>query len=188
MNSSEAAKTMIPKISSKYPSNQCSLDRFFSNLPCSNTFPLVQNFTRQPSGLSRNSTSDDGDDQQLKIIDQRRQRRMISNRESARRSRMRKQRQLDELWSQVARLGTENHNLINRLSQVSDSYNLIKKENTRLREESFELRKMIAILQAETSRSELSDLRELSIDSTHFTVESAIHSKQAKAISEDFLL
>lgn len=103
---------------------------------------------------------------------------MISNRESARRSRVRKQRQLDELWSQVARLRTENHNLINRLNQVSDSHNLIKKENTQLREESSELRKMIPSLQAKTSRSELSDLGELSSDSTHFKVESAVHLKR----------
>ncbi|GAB2280145.1 hypothetical protein Dimus_014782 [Dionaea muscipula] len=88
--------------------------------------------------------ADEDIDQQLKIIDnQRRQRRMISNRESARRSRMRKQKQLDELRSEVMRLRIENHNLINKLNHVSDHHDGDFKENQRLIEEASALRKMI---------------------------------------------
>ncbi|KAJ1404928.1 Basic-leucine zipper domain [Sesbania bispinosa] len=76
---------------------------------------------------------------------------MISNRESARRSRMRKQKHLDELWSQVLRLRTENHNLIDKLNHVSESHDKVLQENARLKEEASDLRQMLADLQVGTS-------------------------------------
>ncbi|RYR56417.1 hypothetical protein Ahy_A05g022123 isoform D [Arachis hypogaea] len=69
---------------------------------------------------------------------------MISNRESARRSRMRKQKHLDELWSQVVRLRSENHNLIDKLNNMSESHDRVLQENARLKEEASDLRQMIA--------------------------------------------
>lgn len=102
-----------------------------------------------PSCLSSNSTtSDEADDQlQFNIIDERKHRRMISNRESARRSRMRKQKHLDELWSQVVRLRTENNSLIDKLNHVSESHDRVVQENARLKEETCDLRQMIADMQ-----------------------------------------
>ncbi|KAH0984363.1 hypothetical protein GBA52_011540 [Prunus armeniaca] len=44
------------------------------------------NNPQQPSSFSSNSTSDEADEHQLSLINERKQRRMISNRESARRS------------------------------------------------------------------------------------------------------
>ncbi|XP_062111265.1 basic leucine zipper 43-like [Humulus lupulus] len=110
------------------------------------------------STLSNNSTSDEAeenynnihsphDHEQMRIIDERRQRRMISNRESARRSRMRKQKHLDELWSQVVRLRTENHSLIDKLNHVSESHDRVLQENSRLKEEASDLRQMLTALQ-----------------------------------------
>ncbi|GMN57603.1 hypothetical protein TIFTF001_026706 [Ficus carica] len=103
--------------------------------------------TAQPSCFSSNSTSDEADEQQLSLINERKQRRMISNRESARRSRMRKQKHLDELWSQVVWLRNENHQLINKLNHVSDSHEKVVQENAQLKEEASELRQMLSDLQ-----------------------------------------
>ncbi|CAN8293738.1 unnamed protein product [Cochlearia groenlandica] len=96
---------------------------------------------------SNNSSTSDEDhhhQQSIMIIDERKQRRMISNRESARRSRMRKQRHLDELWSQVIRLRTDNHCLIDKLNRVSQSHELVLKENAKLKEETFDLSLLIS--------------------------------------------
>ncbi|CAO2830096.1 unnamed protein product [Amaranthus hypochondriacus] len=105
-------------------------------------------------------TSDDNSEeiQEIKIIDERRQRRMISNRESARRSRMRKQRHLDELWSQVIRLRNENNNLIDKLNQLSESHDKILQENVKLKEEATDLRDMISSMQLDTTYHCLRDL------------------------------
>ncbi|KAI4357930.1 hypothetical protein L6164_001846 [Bauhinia variegata] len=129
------------------------LNTLLSNLP--NTFfsPAGHDhFVPPPSYLScSNSTSDEADEHQLSIIDERKQRRMISNRESARRSRMRKQKHLDELWSQVVRLRTENHNLIDKLNHVSESHDIVLQENARLKEEACDLRQMLSDLQISNS-------------------------------------
>ncbi|XP_057538209.1 transcriptional activator TAF-1-like [Amaranthus tricolor] len=75
----------------------------------------------------------------------RRLKRMISNRESARRSRLRKRKQLENLQSQVLQLLAANHQLAEKLNLVMDSnYELIQ-ENTRLRDESICLRNELII-------------------------------------------
>ncbi|KAK7394336.1 hypothetical protein VNO78_14859 [Psophocarpus tetragonolobus] len=104
----------------------------------------------QSSCISSNSTSDEADEQQQSLINERKHRRMISNRESARRSRMRKQKHLDELWSQVVWLRNENHQLMDKLNHVSESHDRVVQENVQLREEASELRQMICDMQLHT--------------------------------------
>ncbi|RDX90739.1 Basic leucine zipper 43, partial [Mucuna pruriens] len=107
----------------------------------------------QSSCISSNSTSDEADEQHQSLINERKHRRMISNRESARRSRMRKQKHLDELWSQVMWLRNENHQLMDKLNHVSESHEKVVQENVQLREEASELRQMICDMQIHTPMS-----------------------------------
>ncbi|XP_065851601.1 basic leucine zipper 43 [Euphorbia lathyris] len=131
------------------------LNNFYDNSP--HPFPqAVQEFPQQSTSLSNNSsTSDEAEENQLRIIDERKQRRMISNRESARRSRMRKQKHLDELWSQVVRLRNENHSLIDKLNHVSQCHDNVLQENARLKEEASDLRQMLTDLQIPTPSVDL---------------------------------
>ncbi|KAE8789086.1 Ocs element-binding factor 1 [Hordeum vulgare] len=72
--------------------------------------------------------------------DERKTRRLASNRESARRSRVRKQRRLDELSSRAARLRAENQRLLVELNGVLAEHGRVARESARLREEASELR------------------------------------------------
>ncbi|KAJ8570066.1 hypothetical protein K7X08_006643 [Anisodus acutangulus] len=141
-----------------YP-NSLPVHDFSNNLP--------------PSYISGNSTSDEADEQQLRIIDERKQRRRISNRESARRSRMRKQRHLDELWSQVLRLRTENHNLIDKLNHVSECHERVLQENAQLKEKASDLRQMLAALEFNSPFPDLCDLEDVPCTTAHLKAESS---------------
>lgn len=136
------------------------------------SFP-VQDFSQQPSCISSNSTSDESEEQQIRVIDERKQRRMVSNRESARRSRMRKQRHLDELWSQVLRLRTENQNLMNKLNQVTESHDRVIQENMQLKEEASDLRRMITDIQIDSPFHAFSDFDEVTCNTAHLKAESS---------------
>ncbi|KAI3503679.1 hypothetical protein L1887_32128 [Cichorium endivia] len=120
----------------------------------------VLDFSRQSSSLSGNnsSTSDEAEENHMNIINERKQRRMISNRESARRSRMRKQKQLDELCSHVFRLRSENHGLINRLNHFEETHEQLVQENDRLKKETMELRQSLTEAQLNTTYTNLRDL------------------------------
>lgn len=121
-----------------------------------NVNPQVREFNPQSTCLSsNNSTSDEAEEQQFSIINERKQRRMISNRESARRSRMRKQRHLDELWSQVVWLRNENHQLIDKLNHASEDQDRVVQENIQLKKETSELRQMITNMQLSSPYSSL---------------------------------
>ncbi|CAK9157366.1 unnamed protein product [Ilex paraguariensis] len=144
-----------------------NFSRFLTNLPNSQTCPPFYEFS--PQSISNNSTSDEAEEQQLRVIDERKQRRMISNRESARRSRMRKQRHLNELWSHVVHLTTENHNLIDKLNHASENHDRVLRENARLKEEASELRQMLSDLQIGSPLSALCDLEEIPCNAAHLS-------------------
>nr|QUP79234.1 basic-leucine zipper domain-containing protein 43 [Chrysanthemum indicum] len=122
----------------------------------------VLDFSQQSSSLSCNnsSTSDDAEENHMSVINERKQRRMVSNRESARRSRMRKQRQLDELCTQVLRLRNENHGLMNKLNEFSESHHQVVQENNRLKKETMELKHLLNEAQLATTYINLKDLQE----------------------------
>lgn len=94
------------------------------------------------SGTSSGSftVQNSGSEEDLQaLMDQRKRKRMISNRESARRSRMRKQKHLDDLAAQVAQLRNENHQILTSVNITTQQYLAVEAENSVLRAQMGEL-------------------------------------------------
>jgi len=95
-----------------------------------------------------NSASDEAEEQQvIDVRDVRKHRRMLSNRESARRSRFRKQQHLDELRAQVDHLRAENGQILKKCNITSEHYAHIREENYLLRSHGLELGQKLQRLQ-----------------------------------------
>lgn len=89
----------------------------------------------QTNSISNSNSCLSEPNQQVPIIDERKRRRMLSNRDSARRSRMRKRNHLDNLRNEVNQLRNQNQELNNQLSSVSQHYHRLRIENDRFRSE-----------------------------------------------------
>lgn len=72
-------------------------------------------------------------------MDQRKRKRMQSNRESARRSRMRKQKHLDDLTAEVAQMSKENHQILSSINVTTQHCVKLEAENSVLRAQMMEL-------------------------------------------------
>ncbi|KAJ6402837.1 hypothetical protein OIU84_014861 [Salix udensis] len=99
--------------------------------------------TSSGSPLIQNSGSEE--DLQA-LMDQRKRKRMISNRESARRSRMRKQKHLDDLTAQVSQLRKENHQIITSINITTQRYLNVEADNSILRVQISQLSKRLESL------------------------------------------
>ncbi|KAG8478227.1 hypothetical protein CXB51_028163 [Gossypium anomalum] len=73
------------------------------------------------------------------VLNERKRKRMASNREAARRSRMRKQKHLDDLMGQVSQLAHENNQILANINITTQIYLNIEDENTVLRAQMAEL-------------------------------------------------
>ncbi|XP_038991403.1 bZIP transcription factor 44-like [Hibiscus syriacus] len=73
------------------------------------------------------------------LMDQRKRKRMESNRESARRSRMRKQKHLDDLMAQVSQLAKDNSQILSSITFTTQHYLNMEAENSVLRAQMMEL-------------------------------------------------
>jgi len=75
------------------------------------------------NGTSKEQSDDDGDlEENTDPANTKKMRRMLSNRESARQSRKRKQAHLTDLESQVSKLTSENASLLKRLADMTQKY------------------------------------------------------------------
>jgi hypothetical protein len=93
------------------------------------------------SGNSSGSTQlqNSGSEEQVVLVDQRKRKRMLSNRESARRSRMRKQKYLGDLMAQVAQLRTDNNQILTTINVTTQHFLNVEAENSILRAQMMEL-------------------------------------------------
>lgn len=85
----------------------------------------------------RRASSSEGDSQPTS--DERKRKRMISNRESARRSRMRKQQHLDDLINQAEQLKNQNSQVDVQINLATQQYVKVESENAILRAQLSEL-------------------------------------------------
>ncbi|KAJ4880761.1 G-box binding factor 6 [Raphanus sativus] len=86
---------------------------------------------------SSGTTSPSGSEESL--MEQRKRKRMLSNRESARRSRMKKQKLLDDLTAQVNQLKEQNNEIVTSVSITTQHYLTVEAENSVLRAQLHEL-------------------------------------------------
>ncbi|KAJ6811141.1 uncharacterized protein M6B38_155385 [Iris pallida] len=84
--------------------------------------------------------SSTGSEDPTSAMDQKKRKRMLSNRDSARRSRMRKQQRLDELSAKESELRDENRRVANTLQAVRHNCRAVGAENRVLRTQAMELR------------------------------------------------
>lgn len=133
---------------------------FLSEEPVQFQFPLVDaTFTRDEihellsfvhsespvnSESPINSTSGSETGRTVYSVNERKRRRMVSNRESARRSRLRKKMHLENVTNEVDRLKSENRELKNRLCLFSHQCQIVQRETNRLQTESFLLRQKLS--------------------------------------------
>lgn len=73
------------------------------------------------------------------LMEQRKRKRMLSNRESARRSRIKKQKILDDLTAQVNHLKKQNNEIVTSVSLTTQHYLTVEAENSVLRAQLGEL-------------------------------------------------
>ncbi|KAK1356852.1 Common plant regulatory factor 6 [Heracleum sosnowskyi] len=90
------------------------------------------------SSQTQISSGSDGDLRYAKF-DERKRKRMISNRESARRSRMKKQQRVDELFGETSRLQSQNKVVTDKINQATDMFVSVASENNVLRAQLSEL-------------------------------------------------
>ncbi|GLJ19677.1 hypothetical protein SUGI_0356410 [Cryptomeria japonica] len=90
-------------------------------------------------GLIRKQLNSGSEEDPHQIMDERKQKRMISNRESARRSRLRKQQHLDELRAEAAHLRAENNKILTKFNFISQDYMKLQEENIVLKSHADEL-------------------------------------------------
>ncbi|XP_022757889.1 bZIP transcription factor 53-like [Durio zibethinus] len=94
----------------------------------------------------RRPASSSDSDPRYASIDERKRKRMLSNRESARRSRMKKQKQLEDLVNEESTLQKENSQLSERINVTTQHYIQMESANNVLRAQAMELTERLRYL------------------------------------------
>ncbi|KAI3832190.1 hypothetical protein MKX03_012749 [Papaver bracteatum] len=127
-------------------------------------------YSSNNNSCSDNEPNQPASNDNFVVVDERRKRRMISNRESARRSRMRKERHLQDLRNQMNRMKIENQDLANRLAFINQSNQVLRRDNDRLRYESSFLRRRLSDIRRTLIFRQLQSLSSSSAISTTTSV------------------
>ena len=90
------------------------------------------------SGQNQVSSGSDGD-LRYAAFDEKKRKRMISNRESARRSRMKKQQHVDKLIAEMSELQSQNKVVMQKINEATDRFVGVSSENNVLRAQLSEL-------------------------------------------------
>jgi hypothetical protein len=91
------------------------------------------------ASIQRPASSGSDGDPRSATFDERKRKRMLSNRESARRSRMKKQKQVEDLTGEVSRLQIANSQLAQSINAKEQAYMAIESGNNVLRAQALEL-------------------------------------------------
>ncbi|KAH0464385.1 hypothetical protein IEQ34_007171 [Dendrobium chrysotoxum] len=100
---------------------------------------MASSSTGTSSGSSILLTNSGSEENLQALMDQKKRKRMISNRESARRSRLRKQKHLDDQMAQVSQLKKDNSHILTALNLRTQHYHAVEAENSVLRTQAMEL-------------------------------------------------
>lgn len=138
------------------------------------------------SGNSSGSTQlhNSGSEADLQhLMDQRKRKRMQSNRESARRSRMRKQQHLDDLMGQVTQLRKENNQILTSINITTQHLMNVEAENSVLKAQMEELSQRLESLTEILNYINSSN----GVFETHEPNNTLLHHHQASADHNSFI-
>nr|QFU85219.1 bZIP12 [Diospyros kaki] len=96
------------------------------------------------------SSSSEGDEQHP-IVDEKKRKRKISNRESARRSRMKREQHIKDLVGQITFLQNNNNEIVQKLNFISQQFMAVETENHILTTHRDELRNRLESLEIVSS-------------------------------------